>query len=174
MEGKLRDVTRVLSDDFMSGYQAWPVEELRVRRRTAEEVEAAISYSRRIVQGRIDVCQAFEHAEPTEDAMEQVRDALSSHLTSAASRLAYSDISDDGVLPTHQEISELVGVNIDTIVGTPEEIVDFLRRLEDAEKQLSSHRRGLHSVIDTLRQQLVEAYRTGGADVSEVLGNGIN
>src|SRR6516165_2273857 len=45
----------VLDPGFLDGISALPIEEVRLRRRQANELEADLSYLRRLVQGRLDI-----------------------------------------------------------------------------------------------------------------------
>ena len=45
----------VLDPGFLDGISALPIDEIRLRRRQASELEVDLSYLRRLVQGRLDI-----------------------------------------------------------------------------------------------------------------------
>ena len=57
-EGGNRRIDRVLSEDFVDGVGEMPLEELRRRRREAEQEEVDLSYLRRMLHGRLDLLVA--------------------------------------------------------------------------------------------------------------------
>lgn len=58
MPGGRRRIDRVLGAGFLDGLGELPLEELRARRRDAEQEEADLSYVRRMLQGRADLLRA--------------------------------------------------------------------------------------------------------------------
>jgi hypothetical protein len=58
MPGGRRRIDRVLGAGFLEGLGELPLEELRARRREAEQEEADLSYVRRMLQGRADLLRA--------------------------------------------------------------------------------------------------------------------
>ncbi|MGN6246566.1 MAG: RsiG family protein [Motilibacteraceae bacterium] len=58
MPGGRRRIDRVLGEGFLDDLGELPLEELRARRRDAEQEEADLSYVRRMLQGRADLLRA--------------------------------------------------------------------------------------------------------------------
>src|SRR3712207_2206823 len=58
MPGGRRRIDRVLGEGFLDGLRELPLQEVRARRREAEEEEADLSYVRRLLQGRSDILRA--------------------------------------------------------------------------------------------------------------------
>lgn len=173
METDLKRLSVVIDLEFISGYESWSSELLRERRQEAENLEAAISYARRLVQGRIDVLHAYMKEgskEAMEDSLARVKEAIAGHLNAPTSRIAYNDVTSDSLIPTSAEISDLVGVDIEVVVDTPKGVQSKLEGLKKAESQLSGYRKELHRVIDTLRHQLVLRYKSGQISVDQILG----
>lgn len=174
MDTDLKRLAEVLDPEFISGSDSWSVEILRRHRKDAEDLEVAISYARRIVQGRIDVYEKYvsgAHGECIESSLDKVTHALAENTGSGKSRIAYTDISSEALIPTAREISDLIGVDIESIVESPPAITELLGRLKAGERRLSEYRRSLHSVIDALRQQLVLRYQSGQTTVDQILEN---
>lgn len=175
METDLKRLDAVVDPEFIEGCSTWPMEKLRARRKEAEDLEAAISYARRIVQGRIDVYGLEKPSlskGPAEDPLPSLKVAISARISSVDARIAYNDVSSGSLLPSLGEISALVGMDIEAIPSGPDEVTSVLSGLKAVEKSLSDCRRKLHLVIDALRQQLVLLYQSGELDVDEILGAG--
>ena len=58
MPGGRRRIDRVLAEDFADHLEDLPMDELRSRRKDAEQEETDLSYLRRLIQGRADIVQA--------------------------------------------------------------------------------------------------------------------
>lgn len=173
MEIDPKRLDAVVDPRFLEGYSSWPMEKLRERRKEAEDLEAAISYARRIVQGRMDVYELdnlLVSNGPTEDPLQGIKVAISERLGRDDTRIAYTDVSNDSLIPSLAEISALVGMDIEVVPNGPDEVAAVLNGLKSAEKYLSDHRHKLHLIIDAMRQQLVVLYQRGDLDVDELLG----
>ncbi len=172
METHLTRLKIVLGPEFISGCESWSSELLRERRQEAENLEASISYARRLIQGRIDVLHTYSREgspNALQDSFSRVKDAITGHMTAPTSRIAHNDVSGDSLIPTSREISSLVGVDIEVTVDTPEEVQSKLEGLKMAEVQLSGYRKELHRIIDILRHQLVLRYQSGQISVDQIL-----
>ena len=53
-----RRIDRVLADDFATDLSSLDLDEVRARRREAEQEKADLSYVRRMLQGRMDILRA--------------------------------------------------------------------------------------------------------------------
>ncbi len=62
MEGGRRRIDRVLAEGFVDGLAILSLDEVRGRRRDAEQEEADLSYLRRLLQGRLDLVRAEQAA----------------------------------------------------------------------------------------------------------------
>ncbi|MEX2504960.1 MAG: hypothetical protein WD378_08920, partial [Egicoccus sp.] len=49
------ELERILADDYLDGLQDWPTADLRQARAACEAEEEAVSYARRLMQGRLDI-----------------------------------------------------------------------------------------------------------------------
>lgn len=166
----------VLEPEYLEGLDALDLEELRKRRDTAEDVEAQISYYRRLLHGRMDLL-SFEtkrrNGEETRSLIEALPEILAKGLVlgheptsrhievmppipSATGRRLIDMIMDDGVLTRLSDMTDA-------------EVSEAVDRLEEVEGQLSDQRRQLHKVIDTLQEEIVSRYR-GQQDESTVSG----
>ena len=101
----------------------------------AENLEAAISYVRRLAKGSIDVLNAYTgeaSKEAMKDSLVHVKDATAGSLCGPTSRIAYNDVTSDSLIPTSAEISELVRVDIEIAVDTRKGVQSRLDGLRKA------------------------------------------
>lgn len=169
------DLTRlaeVIDPGFMSGYESWPLDELRTKRKEAEQIEAAISYARRIIQGRIDIFEKYLNGElglKTTETLSVASEAIAEHVTASNSRIMHNDISADYLLPAPSDISKFTGIDLEKIPAEVSDLKLLLPEYIRVEKMLSNYRRQLHLVIDELRTQLVLRYQSGEINVDSIL-----
>jgi hypothetical protein len=172
---KRRRIDIVLKPEYLEGLAELDLNEVRRRRDTATDVEAQISYYRRLLHGRMDLLDFEQRRRRGEDGrtiLEALPDILAKGmvlgtepalkhietmppLPSVTGRRLIDKIMDDGVLANLPEL-------------TDEEVSEAIERLREVETQLSGQRRQLHQVIDTLQDEMVSRYRSeqGEAQVS--------
>lgn len=174
------DLDRVTSATFLANLVNRSIGDIRTMRSECQQIENALSYVRRLAQGRIDIVAA---------ELQRRRDGGDpSDLHSLVERLPdiLSDRGARGGGPTRapQELSvdhvadALIG-NLDAILGpsavndlasVPEPSLATARdRLSDFERGLSTKRRDVHDVLDALQAELTRRYRTGEASVDSLL-----
>lgn len=164
---KRRRIDIVLEPEYLEGLSDLDINELRRRRDTAEDVEAQISYYRRLLHGRMDLLD-FEQRRRSGEEERSILEALPEILAkgmvlgsepalkhietmpplpSVTGRRLIDKIMDDGVLANLGEL-------------TDDEISEAIDRLREVETQLSGQRRQLHHVIDALQDEIVTRYRS--------------
>lgn len=164
---KRRRIDIVLEPEYLEGLADLDINELRRRRDTAEDVEAQISYYRRLLHGRMDLLD-FEQRRRSGEEERSILEALPEILAkgmvlgsepalkhietmpplpSVTGRRLIDKIMDDGILANLGELTE-------------EEITEAIERLREVETQLSGQRRQLHHVIDALQDEIVTRYRS--------------
>ena len=170
-----RRIDIVLEPEYLEDIAAIDLRDLRERRVTAEDVEAQISYYRRLLHGRMDLIN-FElsrrRGEEERTLLEALPEILASEmvfgtepnlryietmppLPTITGRRLIDKIMDDGILTELPDLSD-------------DEIHEAIDRLREVENQLSAQRKRLHIVIDALQDEIVARYRTqqGEAQVS--------
>lgn len=173
---KRRRIDIVLEPEYLEGLGDLELNEVRRRRDTAEDVEAQISYYRRLLHGRMDLLD-FEVRRRSGKEQRSILEALPEILAngmilgsepnlkhietmpplpSMTGRRLIDKIMDDGVLANLPEL-------------TDQELSDAIERLREVETQLSNQRRRLHQVIDKLQDEMVSRYR-GQQDEAPVSG----
>jgi hypothetical protein len=172
---KRRRIDIVLEPEYLLDLADVSLDDLRQRRSTTEDVEAQISYYRRLIHGRMDLLN-FElrrrGGEEERTLLEALPEILATGmilgpepnlkhietmppLPTTTGRRLIDKIMDDGVLTQLPEL-------------TDEEVAEALDRLAEVEGQLSAQRKQLHSVIDSLQEEIISRYRSqqGEAQVS--------
>lgn len=174
-----RRIDRVLAEDYLDGLAERSTEQLRAMREECELEESGISYARRILQGKLDIVRA--------EAVRR-RDAGSSSAASLLSGLPGILGGDDAhsggpaVRATRFRVPPEVqhhrrGVDEiadDTVLArirerSDEELHELVASMSEKEQQLSRTRRALLDRIDTLQQEITDRYKSGAADISELL-----
>lgn len=166
MNDKRRRIDIVLEPEYLEGLADLDLNEVRRRRDTAEDVEAQISYYRRLLHGRMDLLD-FELRRRSGDEQRSILEALPEILAagmvlgsepnlkhietmpplpSVTGRRLIDKIMDDGILANLPELEDT-------------EIHEAIDRLREVESHLSGQRRQLHQVIDTLQDEMVSRYR---------------
>ncbi|HJQ77101.1 MAG TPA: hypothetical protein VJ948_07545 [Acidimicrobiia bacterium] len=167
MTDNRRRIDVVLEPGYLEGFDELDLDEVRRRRDTAEDVEAQISYYRRLLHGRMDLID-FEMRRRSGQEERNLLEALPEILAhgmvlgseptlkhietmpplpSVTGRRLIDKIMDDGILASLPEL-------------TDEELVEALERLREVETELSGQRRQLHQVIDKLQDEMVARYRS--------------
>lgn len=175
MTDRRRRIDLVLEPEYLEDISAIDLEELKKRRDTAEDVEAQISYYRRLIHGRMDLLD-FEmkrrRGEETRTLIEALPEILAAGmilgkepslryletmppLPSTTGRRLIDKIMDDGVLTQLPDLSD-------------EEVTEAMERLGEVEGVLSNQRRQLHTVIDAIQVEIVARYRSQQDDGAAV------
>ena len=154
--------------------------ELRAMRAECERMEAAISFARRALHGRLDIVDAEERrrvsgSEPgLDDLVESLPQILAETQPAAGggSLRVLVGVDQAGVQKELMaEVDELSGV--DALVHLPELSDDELRslrnRLSELEHELSVARRSLHQRIDAVQAELSARYERGELNVDGLL-----
>lgn len=169
-----RRIDIVLEPEYLEDLPTVDLEELRERRATASELEAQISYYRRLLHGRMDLL-AFElkrrRGEEQRTLMEALPEILSSGLMLGDSpNLKHLDVMPP--LPSTTGRRLIDKIMDDTVLTqlpdlADDEVEEALQRLSEVESSLSSQRRQLHSVIDTIQAEIVSRYRSLEGEAAE-------
>jgi hypothetical protein len=164
------------SDEPLTGLTT---EELRHRRNELQRTEEALSYVRRILQGRLDIVldERQHRADGTggRDVSSVVADLpkiLAEHLSSG-SRGALPSLTQpsgefDDVLT---EVDRIIDAGRLGSIGklSDAELSEAADALTELEHRVSRHRRTLHAAIDTLQEEIIRRYKSGEASVDALL-----
>jgi len=179
MPSTLDDLSRLLAPTYLAEVDALSLDDIRRMRTECQEAEAALSYLRRLIQGRLDIVHAYLERPAGSDAPD-----LSSLIDNLAGILAgpgrpsgpgrnpvlHSPDTDDMAGLT-TELDAILGADEIGRLGdlTEDRLRELADRLRDLEQRVSGERRGLHERIDSLQAELVERHKSGRASVDGLL-----
>ena len=177
MPGGRRRIDLVLAEDFLADLDTTDLDDIRSRRREAEQEETDLSYVRRMLQGRMDILRAelsrrsgggsggdekiVEHLSRILSDAGRDDHGLGRFLTMEPSRV------DEHRRAVEQVISD-VGVS-DVEGRSDDELRAALQRVEDFERTVSEARQRVQKVMDALTTEITRRYRTGAASVDDLL-----
>jgi hypothetical protein len=173
------ELGRLLDSTYLDGIDRRSLGEIRAMRTECQQAEVALSYLRRLVQGRLDIVHAYLERPDTDGTPD-----LSSLVEELPGILASGPGRPPGpehlplLLSPDTEESDLTA-ELDSVLGAdqlasladqgPDELRDIATRLEAIERRVSSDRRALHERIDTLQAELVDRHKTGRATLDGLL-----
>ncbi len=157
----------------------WPIERVRAGRAELQEVETGLSYLRRRVQGHHDIVHA-EQARRAGGAeggdVGHLVDPLPQVLAPAASapwpgRLPENLGPGRAAEDLEPELHAIMAGSTPTEPGGAEatSLEDLAASLADLEQRVSPRRHALFGPIDALTAELTRRYRTGEAEVDDLL-----
>jgi hypothetical protein len=174
-----RRIDIVTDPDFTAGIENIPLDELRERRLTCDDLDTELSYYRRLLHGRMDLL-AFELRRRSGEEERSLIEALPEILAGSET---VADREPSGVpraLPIETPDIPLEGRRtIDRVLGD-----DFLARLPslehseleriqglltEAEAEISNQRKAVYEAYELIHAELTRRYREGLADVTELL-----
>jgi hypothetical protein len=160
------DLNRILGAGYLGDLAGLDAGALRARRAECQDVEAKLSYLRRLVQGRLDIVRAQIDRRagggPADlsDLVEQLPQILADR----------SRAPGPGRMPTNlapPEDDDLT-VELDAISGpnglaslpdlSEAELRDIASRLAELEQRVSSQRRAVFDVIDRVQEEITRRY----------------
>jgi hypothetical protein len=173
------DLDRVISPAYLANMVKRPITDIRAMRAECQSIENGMSYVRRVAQGRIDIVAAElqrrrDGGDPADlrDLVTRLPDILTDRNRSGGPIRAPHEITVDRIA------DELI-TDLDAIVGPgalgdltnhdEAELTVIRDTLTDFERTLSSTRRAIHDILDTLQAELTRRYRTGEASVDSLL-----
>lgn len=176
LEGGRRRIDRVLGADYLAGIDALPLDDVRARRREAEQEETDLSYIRRLLQGRMDIVRAELRRRQggSEDGslVDQLAAILADGPPGAPHGLGRHVTVEPSRVDEHRRaVEQLVadaGVS-DVVHRSDAELADSLARLEDYERAVSRNRRRVQDVMDSCTAEIARRYQSGEASVDDLL-----
>lgn len=169
----------LLEPAYLEGLPKLPIDEIRIRRDQANEVEVGLSYVRRLIQGRLDIVLAEVRQRETGDSGGDVSELVQRLPEILGDRVRGPGVGRMPTLMTPTELDSSQVERLDAIVdagalatlpqlsdGELGQVVDALAYLEH---EVSIERRSVHDVIDRLQDELVRRYKSGEANVDTLL-----
>jgi hypothetical protein len=170
-------VDELLQPEFLETATQASMGEVRRLRRQAEQEEVNLSYTRRLLQGRLDIVRREMQRRAEHDGRSLV-DLLPEILSEKGRGPAHGLGRHQTVQPSAPEeyeswVNSLApGVDLSAIADlTDAKLEKAARALAQAETGLSERRRGVQQVMDALAGELGRRYRDGEADVAALLAD---
>ena len=170
-------VDELLDPAFLENATKQPMAEVRRLRRDAEQEEVNLSYTRRLLQGRLDIVRRELKRRAEHDGRSLV-DLLPEILSEKGRGPAHGLGRHQTVQPTapeqleHWVTSLAPGVDLSNVQELPDdELESAARSLGEGERSLSERRRGVQQGMDGLAAELGRRYRDGEADVAALLAD---
>jgi hypothetical protein len=170
-------VDELLEPSFLDGAMQASMAEVRRLRRQAEQEEVNLSYTRRLLQGRLDIVRRELQRRAEHDGRSLV-DLLPEILSEKGRGPAHGLGRHQTVQPSAPEEYEswvnclAPDVDLSAITDlTDAKLEKAARALAEAESGLSERRRGVQQVMDGLAAELGRRYREGEADVAALLAD---
>jgi hypothetical protein len=170
-------VDALLDPAFLQNATQSPMSEVRRLRREAEQEEVNLSYTRRLLQGRLDIVRRELQRRAEHDGRSLV-DLLPEILSEKGRGPAHGLGRHQTVQPANPDqyeswVNALTrGVDLSAIADLSDaKLEKAARALAQAESGLSERRRGVQQVMDSLAGELGRRYRDGEADVAALLAD---
>lgn len=161
MPGGRRRIDRVLGPQFLHDLVNLPAAEIRFRRREAMQEETDLSYTRRLLQGRIDLLTTEQARRagtpiPTETRPREDSPSKARHLAFEPTRVGERQRSEEIILETSGTL------NVAQLADA--ELLRWLETLQTEERTISDLRRRVQEAADTLTQEMTRRIRSGELD----------
>ena len=191
------DLATVLAPEYREQLRDLSLDEIRVRKATCQQLEEALSYLRRIVQGRHDIARAeldrrasggsprslgelvealpdilatgIGTLAPVADASASVPSSVTGRMTNVADALDPSRVS--AAEPLFNELKSIAGPGrLEALIEVDSDTVqDMVEDLYDLEQVVSTRRRSLHRQLKAINNEMIRRYQTGEATVDALL-----
>jgi hypothetical protein len=170
-------VDALLDPAFLEGAVQSSMSDVRRLRRQAEQEEVNLSYTRRLLQGRLDIVRRELQRRAEHDGRSLV-DLLPEILSEKGRGPAHGLGRHQTVQPANPDeyeswVNSLTpGVDLSAITDLADaKLEKAAKALAAAESGLSERRRGVQQVMDALAGELGRRYRDGEADVAALLAD---
>jgi FtsZ-binding cell division protein ZapB len=169
-----RRIDKVLDPEFVDGLGQIPLDDLRERRKEAEQEETDLSYMRRLLQGRLDILRAelARRAGTGSDLVDALPQILADEPSGGPHGLGRHVTAEPSRADVHRRYVEALVADVD--LSNPDAHDDaslrkVLDTLEAEEQKVSESRRAVQKVMDALTGEVTRRYRDGDADPSDLL-----
>jgi hypothetical protein len=167
----------VLAAGYLDGLRALPLEVVRTKRGECQQVEAALSYGRRLIQGRLDIVGAELRRRAGGEAGDATAliDDLKNILAERVRSPGYGRLpsimapAGDDELVAEVEASMDAGSLANLGDMSDDEVRAQADKLGALEQRLSDQRHKVHERIDALQEEVVRRYKEGEATVEGLL-----
>ena len=169
-----RRIDKVLDPEFVDGLGGLSLDDLRERRKEAEQEETDLSYMRRLLQGRLDILRAelARRSGEGSDLVDALPQILADEPSGGPRGLGRHMAAEPSRADAHRRYVEALVADVD--LSNPDAHDDaslrrVLETLEAEEQKVSESRRAVQKVMDALTGEVTRRYREGDADPSDLL-----
>ena len=169
-----RRIDKVLDPELVDGLGQLTLDDLRERRKEAEQEETDLSYMRRLLQGRLDILRAelARRAGEGSDLVDALPQILADEPSGGPRGLGRHVTAEPSRADAHRRYVEALVADVD--LSNPDAHDDaslrrVLETLEGEEQKVSESRRAVQKVMDALTGEVTRRYREGDADPSDLL-----
>jgi hypothetical protein len=141
---------------------------LREYRHRLTDEEEKVSYWRRLAHARIDLLEAESRTEGHLSMADLIR--VLGDTGAGRTRKVLLSVKASDALPDLPQLDGMWATEVDP--HDPAQVEDAVRRLREAEAQLTDYRRALHERIDEATAELIVRYRENPADALIALPKG--
>lgn len=158
-----------------SDFSALSLEQVRAERNALQEQEDAVSFARRLAQGRLDIARDEQRRRNSGDASNvDVTDGIARVFAEERGSGSNRPPRDTAVVADHPLVVELEALCVESGFGSLRQLDDgeldnCCRRLSEFESRVSSQRKTLFAQIDAISNELVRRYRAGSTNVDSLL-----
>lgn len=172
--GGNRRIDKVLAEDYLANLSDLPMSDVRALRDEAGQEETDLSYLRRLLQGRIDIVGAeMTRRSGAEDRrlVEELPRILAEQPRTPARGLGRHQAVEPSNAGSTRRLEEQIASIDVTDVGERDEtsLQSLLDELQQTEARISERRRAVQDVFDAASAEITGRYRSGRADVAELL-----
>ena len=176
MEPGRRRIDQVTDPAYVQDLDSLSMDELRDRRRVLDDLDTEFSFYRRMLHGRMDLL-AFEmrrrSGEETRSLIEALPQILADGIDGPSRNTIPKDLSLD--------LPELIGAgnrSIDRVLGDgflahlpsldDDELEEIQAALTEGEQQVSTQRKSVYDVHDSINAEITRRYRDGLVDTTDL------
>jgi hypothetical protein len=172
--GGSRRIDRVLDPTFVADLSELSLDEVRERRDEADQEEVDLSYLRRLLQGRLDIVRGEQARRAGEigDLVESLPQVLSDEPRSDAVGLGRHRTLEPSRMGETRRREEAIAADLGLSDPAALDEAGLERAVEvltTEEADVSTARRAVQAVLDTLGEEIARRYRDGSASVETLL-----
>ncbi|MDX1510466.1 MAG: hypothetical protein R3249_03915 [Nitriliruptorales bacterium] len=161
-------IDEVLAEGWFGNVSLLPADELRAKRDVCRQIEASVSYRRRVLQGQLDIVRAEADRRSSEgDDVSGVLDLLPGLLGGGSHESPRANLRSAPVVAPDVELEGESLADLGSVSN--EELHAIAERLTERERLLSAQRRALHELIDAAQDEIARRYKSGAAMVTDVI-----
>jgi hypothetical protein len=172
---------RVAQPGYLDGLKSRPLSEIRSMRAECGQLEAQLSYARRLVQGRLDIVQAERMRRAAGMPPSDLADLVAAIPEMLSPRVMASPTSGLRVAGGHRSLD--IGEHDDPVLeaeldavfagsqlvtlpaASDEHVASVAEKLAELERDVSQRRRAALDAFDALSAEMVRRFRTGEATI---------